>query len=105
MKEHKDACNRGQLEKSAIAEHAWRHDHPIEWHDTQGLHQDSIHKELLVKETLHIWMAAKNGSLNRNGGMELHDCWVSAIRRHEQWSQYHHLRNRKVAHGSLVTEQ
>ena len=30
LKEHKDACSRGQLEKSAIAEHAWRHDHCIE---------------------------------------------------------------------------
>ena len=54
MKEHKDACDRGQLEKSAIAEHAWKHDHPIEWNDTQVLDQASGHKELLVKEALHI---------------------------------------------------
>ena len=26
IKERKNACNRGQLEKFAIAEHAWRHD-------------------------------------------------------------------------------
>ena len=95
IKEHKDACNRGQLEKSAIAEHAWRHDHPIMWQNTQVLDRASRHKELLVKEALHIQMAAKNGSLNRDGGVEVHDCWVSAIRRYEQGSQYHHLRDPK----------
>ena len=34
LKDHKDVCSRGQLEKSAIAEHVWRHDHRIEWDDT-----------------------------------------------------------------------
>ena len=29
LKEHKDACRRGQLERSAVAEHAWTHQHTI----------------------------------------------------------------------------
>ena len=29
MKEHKDAYNQGQVEKSMIAEHAWRHDRSV----------------------------------------------------------------------------
>ena len=28
---HKEACSRGELEKSAIAEHAWQNQHSIEW--------------------------------------------------------------------------
>ena len=31
MKEHKDACEKGLTERSAIAEHAWNEHHPIEW--------------------------------------------------------------------------
>ena len=29
LKEHKDACRRGQLERSAVAEHARTHQHPM----------------------------------------------------------------------------
>ena len=42
------------LETSAIAEHAWKYGHPIEWSDTQVVDRVSRHKELHVKEALHI---------------------------------------------------
>ena len=29
LKEHKDTCIKGFMDKSAIAEHAWMEDHPI----------------------------------------------------------------------------
>ena len=29
LKEHRDACERGMMERSAVAEHAWEHHHPI----------------------------------------------------------------------------
>ena len=29
LKEHRDACERRMMEKSAVAEHAWEHHHPI----------------------------------------------------------------------------
>ena len=73
----------GELEKSAIAEHAWRHNRPTEWNDTQVVDQADRHKELLVKEALHIQTGAGGGSLNRDGGMELSDCWVAAVRQYE----------------------
>ena len=28
LKEHRDACERGMMEKSAVAEHAWENHHP-----------------------------------------------------------------------------
>ena len=35
LKEHKDACVGGHTHKSAIAEHAWAEDHPINWSGTK----------------------------------------------------------------------
>ena len=37
MKEHKVATRRGELEKSAIAEHAWNHHHQVEWDEIRGV--------------------------------------------------------------------
>ena len=36
-KEHRDASERGMMEKSAIAEHAWENHHPIHWEETTVL--------------------------------------------------------------------
>ena len=38
----------------------------------------------LVKEVLHIRMMTEDSSLNRDGGVELHDCWVAAVKKPEQ---------------------
>ena len=84
LKEHREACSRGQLERSGIAEHAWRHDHCIEWDDATVMDRASRHKELLVKEALHIWTAVGKDSLNRDGGVELHVCLVATVRKFEQ---------------------
>ena len=40
------------MEKSAVAEHAWEHHHPIHWETTILDHGRG--QELLVKEALHI---------------------------------------------------
>ena len=50
LKEHKDACCKSQNKTSAIAEHAWQQDHPIDLEDTTILDNTSRHKELLLKE-------------------------------------------------------
>ena len=43
------------MEKSAVAEHAWEHHHPIHWEETTVL-DHGRGQELLVKEALHIQM-------------------------------------------------
>ena len=43
------------MEKSAVAEHAWDHYHPIHWEETTVL-DHGRGQELLVKEALHIQM-------------------------------------------------
>ena len=64
LKEHHDACSKGQLEKSAVAEHAWAQDHTIRWGDTSVLDHTRRHRELLLKEALHIRTAAEGSSFN-----------------------------------------
>ena len=88
LKEHKDACSQGQWQKSAIAEHAWRHDHCIEWDDAAVIDRASRHKEFLVKEALHIQTAAGKNSLNRDGGVKLHDWWIATVKRCERLWQH-----------------
>ena len=36
-KEHRDSCDRGKMEKSAVAEHAWENHHSIHWEETTVL--------------------------------------------------------------------
>ena len=54
LKEHKDACVGGHTHKSAIAEHAWAEDHPINWSGTKILQRTSHTLELVMKEALCI---------------------------------------------------
>ena len=80
LKEHKDACKKGQLEKSAIAEHAWTHQHAIEWGKTVVVDQASRHTQLLLKEAISIQLTPEGDRLNRDEGLELPGCWTAAIR-------------------------
>ena len=52
--EHKAATRRGELEKSAIAEHAWKSHHQVPWDQTRVLDEATNMTGLLIKEALHI---------------------------------------------------
>ena len=67
LKEHRDACERGMMEKSAVAEHAWEHHHPIHWEETTVL--DHGRGQELLKEALHIQMTPVEERFNRDGGL------------------------------------
>ena len=54
MKEDRDACQKGALEKSALAEHAWENHHSVVWEETSVVDQARSPKELLLKEAIHI---------------------------------------------------
>ena len=54
MKEPQDACQKGALEKSVLAEHTWESHHPIKWEETTVVDQVRTPIELLLKETIHI---------------------------------------------------
>ena len=78
VKEHRDACQKGALEKSALAEHAWMNHHPIKWEEVSVIDRARTAKELLVKEAIHIRL--NHPSLNRDGGLELPRCWIAALK-------------------------
>ena len=80
LKEHKDACGRGELEKSAIAEHAWTHHHAIKWEETSMVDRAIRRTELLLKEALSIQLTPVGERLNRDEGLELPGCWAATIR-------------------------
>ena len=48
LKEHKDACTRCLTYKSAIAEHAWANDHPINCAETKILQRANRTMELVM---------------------------------------------------------
>jgi len=37
LKVHRDACERGMVEKLAVTEHVWESHHPINWEETSVL--------------------------------------------------------------------
>ena len=81
LKEHKDACVKCQTDKSAIAEHAWAEDHPINWSGTKILQRASHTMELVMKEALCIQSTPADSRFNRDGGYELPDCWFALNRK------------------------
>ena len=88
LKEHRDACEKGMMEKSAVAEHAWENHHPIDWEETTVLDRGRG-QELLLKEALHIQMTPSEERFNRDGGLEVPGCWIAVMRRQEGRSNPH----------------
>ena len=101
LKKHRDACERGMMEKSAVAEHAWEHHHLIHWEETTVL-DHGRGQELLVKEALHIQMTPVEERFNRDGGLEAPGCWTAVIRRQGGRSNPHRpLTSNDVYLGSV----
>ena len=71
VKEHRDACNKGDTDKSAIAERRWDEQHQVNWEGTRLLDRASRPVQLTVKEALYIHR------LNCDEGYELPGCWIA----------------------------
>ena len=78
MKEHKDACVRCEIDKSALAEHAWNEGHPVAWDKATILDKDSMRMRLVIKEALHN-SSNKGTLMNRDTGLELPGCWLATL--------------------------
>jgi len=48
-KKHRAATRRGELEKSAIAQHAWNHHHQVDWNEVVVLAEAANNTTLLIK--------------------------------------------------------
>ena len=81
-KEHRDACERGMMEKSAVVELAWE---TTTTRSTGNLETTALDHgrrlELLVKEALHIQMTPAEECFNQDGGLEVPGWWTVVMRR------------------------
>ena len=57
IKEHKAACRLAKFDRSAVAEHAWKDGHIIEWDQVEVLDTVTDKHQRRVKEALYIRMA------------------------------------------------
>ena len=80
LKEHRDTCQKGTLEKSAIAACAWENHHPIKWEEAAVVDQARCPKELLLKGAIHIQTTPAEEHFNKNMGLMLPGCWMAALR-------------------------
>jgi predicted GIY-YIG superfamily endonuclease len=78
LKEHMAATRRGEIDKSAMAEHVWSHQHQPQWDETSILDQDNKHI-LRIKEALHIMLANPQTLINRDQGTAISDCWTPVL--------------------------
>ena len=69
LKEHQGDTRRGQIEKSAIAEHAWSQHHQPLWEETRILDQADNTTILLIKEAMHISLQSPRELMNRDHGL------------------------------------
>ena len=81
VKEYKDACNKGDTGKSAIAEHQWDQKHQVNWEGTRVLDRASRPVQLRVKEALYIHKTPTNNRLNHDEGYKLSGCWIVTVKK------------------------
>ena len=66
IKEHQSATRKREIEKSAIAEHAWTEQHHSIWDQTAVIEQAKNVDMLRIKEPFCISLAAKENVVNRD---------------------------------------
>ena len=60
LKEHQE-CYWGDLEKSAVAEHAWKDHHTIKWEETTVVDMACLLREMLLKEATQASLTPTDG--------------------------------------------
>ena len=81
IKEHQSATRKGEIEKSAIAEHAWtKQHHPIR--DQTAVIEQAKNVDILrIKEAFCISLSAKQNLLNRDRGTAISNCWKPLLQK------------------------
>lgn len=71
--EHQKDTECGNVQKSAVAEHAWKNQHDIDWDNTKILDMNQKWSERKFMEAWHIKSISKN--FNRDKGVEIPAEW------------------------------
>ena len=71
--QHRDAVKKGNTEKSAVAEHAWKHQHRVAWDSAKILDHDSQSAPRKIGEALHIHRGSS--LMNRDVGIDASHVW------------------------------
>ena len=100
IKEHRAATRRGEMEKSAIAEHAWGQQPPILWEETSVLDQAKNNTTLLIKEALHICLTDLK-LINRDVGVTIPECWQPVLDHATMTSSTHTTPRRGTDDGTI----
>ena len=74
-------CPISFFDRSAMAEHAWKDGHVIEWNEVEVLDTATDERQRRVKEALYIRMAPPGVRMNRDEGREVSPLWLNAIRK------------------------
>ncbi len=64
LKEHKTNCEEAELDKSAVAKHAWTYDHRIKWDEANILAMDSHRFSRKMRESIEI---EKHNTIDQEG--------------------------------------
>ncbi len=64
LKEHKTNCKKAELDKSAVAKHAWTYDHRIKWDEANILAIDSHRFSRKMRESIEI---EKHNTIDQEG--------------------------------------
>ena len=77
VKQHRTATEKGRMNDSAIAEHAWKAHHAIDWENVKVLDQETVDKRRQIKESLLI--RSLGPEMNRDLGLEVTPAYRSFI--------------------------
>ena len=64
LKEHNTNCKKAELDKSAVAKHAWTYDYHIKWYEANILAMDSHRFSCKMRESIEI---EKHNTIDQDG--------------------------------------